>query len=211
MTSRDGASDGVRPERAMREAIGTDEPRPEVTLERIAAAFEPIRSWYDGDGRETDLAAMIAAAAIDLERDRKELLAVYAEGQRQPGTGFTTPDGDEHWGIEAYTRAMEWGIAKGRALEVEEHAVDRARIIDALDQTIDDLHALAEEIEPTRSTWPTSPEILDLLRQIEWSANGPHGQQCPLCLRLEHRADCKLKVVLSRLQGEQSAEADSTG
>lgn len=47
-----------------------DELRAEVA--RIKTCIGPVWDWYDGDGDRTDLAAMVADAVADLQKDRAE-------------------------------------------------------------------------------------------------------------------------------------------
>jgi len=45
-------------------------------LAQAKAAFDPVLDWYDGDGRFTNFAEMLAGAIADLKSDRAEVLAL---------------------------------------------------------------------------------------------------------------------------------------
>lgn len=54
-------------------------------VERLEATIEPVRDWYDGDGRFTDIAKMLTDAIADLQvycADRAELLKLKAEVEK---------------------------------------------------------------------------------------------------------------------------------
>lgn len=48
-------------------------------IEMLEATLDPVRDWYDGDGRITDNVLMLGEAIADLQKDRKELLRLTAE------------------------------------------------------------------------------------------------------------------------------------
>ena len=45
-----------------------------MTKHTFDSLIDPVRDWYDGDGRHTDAASMIAEAIKDLQRDRMAIL-----------------------------------------------------------------------------------------------------------------------------------------
>jgi len=66
-------------------------------VERLEATIEPVRSWYDGDGRYADVGGMLTWAIQDLQTDRKELLRLKAKVERltaqlQPQEESQEPD-----------------------------------------------------------------------------------------------------------------------
>ena len=46
---------------------------------KLCAALDPVRDWFDGDARNTDVAQMLTEAIIQLPIDRKELLRLSGE------------------------------------------------------------------------------------------------------------------------------------
>ena len=48
----------------------------DAEVKKLKATIEPVRSWYDGDGRLTDVAEMLTAAIADLQQDRAAVLTL---------------------------------------------------------------------------------------------------------------------------------------
>lgn len=62
--------------------------------EAMRAAFAPVLDWYNGDGRFTDLAAMLAQAVADLQEDRAENLRNQADAAIGRALGVLMDNGE---------------------------------------------------------------------------------------------------------------------
>ncbi len=52
----------------------------QARLDEFDKILDPVRQWYDQEGKETDTAKMLRLAIADLQEDRAELIRFGKEG-----------------------------------------------------------------------------------------------------------------------------------
>jgi chromosome segregation ATPase len=153
-------------------------------VKELEATIEPVRHWYDGDGRFTNVAAMLHNAIDDLQSDRKDVLALQARVKELEAVVHVleTTEPEDVQALRAKLAAAEkerreseaGADREERMREEMQHERDNAITErDALRATIKALVGALEEIKALHPVMATHVlEVIDIVDEALASVKG---------------------------------------